>query len=75
MSIQKLIETAEFGEMFVTRDHSRALFLRRCDDSGYKTAEFYVEDWGIIRVDSTTGHVLSNDIVETYGFNDIVGKA
>lgn len=75
MSIQELIENAEFGEMFVTRDHSRALFLRTCENSEWKMADFYVEDWGQVRVDRTNGRVLSHTSDENQEFNDIVGKA
>lgn len=75
MSIQELIETAEFGDMFITRDHSRALFLRTCENSEWKMADFYVEGWGQVRVDRTNGRVLSHTSAENQEFNDIVGKA
>jgi hypothetical protein len=75
MNIHELIENAEFGEMFVTKDHSRALFCRTCENSEYKMADFYVEGWGMIRVNRENGHVLSCNSTETSGFNDIVGKA
>ena len=74
MNIQELIENAEFGEMFITRDHSRALFLRTCENSEWKMADFYVEGWGMIRVDRTNGQVLPHT-GEDQGFNDIIDKA
>lgn len=74
MNLQKLIEDADFGEMFITRDGSRALFLRTCENSEWKMADFYVECWGQIRVDRTNGQVLSYT-PENQSFNDIIDKA
>ncbi len=75
MNIRELIENADFGDMFITRNYSRALFLRTCENSEWKMADFYVEGWGLIRVDRTNGHVLSQASDDGQSFNDIIGKA
>ena len=75
MSIQQQIETAQFGDMFLTADGSRALFLRRCENAEWKMADFYVEHWGMIRVNRETGHVLfcKGDVPTSN--NNIIKKA
>lgn len=75
MDIQKLIENADFGDMFLTREHHKALFLRTCENSEWKMADFYVEGWGQIRVDRTNGRVLPYVSDENQVFNDIISKA
>lgn len=68
-TIQKLIENAYFGQKFKTRGGSCALFLRICSNSEYQMADFYVENWGQVRVNRMTGMVFpGRDKVE----NDIV---
>ena len=77
-AIQKLIESAEFGTKFKTRDGSPALFCRTCDNSEWKMADFYVKDWGMVRVNRENGCALTREDPEdrearTYTYNDIVG--
>ena len=69
-SIRHKIETADFGTMFKTRGGSRAIFLRICSNSEHVMADFYVEDWGQVRVDRKTGMVFPGKDKEE---NDIVG--
>ena len=66
---QELFEKAKFGDRFVTRGGQEALFLRLTENSEYQFADFYVKDWGQIRVNRENGKCLNGPDIE----NDIVG--
>lgn len=67
---KELFEKAQFGDRFVTRGGQEALFLRLTENSEWQFADFYVKDWGLIRVNRENGKCLNESDVE----NDIVGK-
>lgn len=62
-------EKAKFGDRFVTRGGQEALFLRLTENSEWQFADFYVKDWGQIRVNRENGKCLNGSDIE----NDIVG--
>lgn len=66
---RELFEKANFGDRFVTRCGKEALFLRLTENSEWKFADFYVKDWGLIRVNRENGKCLNGPDME----NDIVG--
>lgn len=66
---QELFEKAKFGDRFVTRGGQEALFLRLTENSEWQLADFYVKDWGLIRVNRENGKCLNGPDIE----NDIVG--
>lgn len=72
-NINELIENAVFGDWFVTRNGKEALFLRRCENLEFKMAEFYVKDWGVVRVFENNGKFVGSPHDEEYE-RDIVGK-
>ena len=63
--IQELFEKAKFGDRFVTRGGQEALFLRLTENSEWKFADFYVKDWGQIRVNRENGKCLNGPDIET----------
>lgn len=67
---KELFEKAQFGDRFVTREGQEALFLRLTENSEWKFADFYVKDWGLIRVNRENGKWLNGPDTK----NDIVGK-
>lgn len=67
--IKELFEKAKFGDRFVTRGGQEALFLRLTENSEWQFANFYVKDWGQIRVNRENGKCLNGPDIE----NDIVG--
>lgn len=66
---RELFEKAKFGDRFVTRGRQEALFLRLTENSEWQLADFYVKDWGLIRVNRENGKCLNGPDIE----NDIVG--
>ena len=66
---RELFEKAKFGDRFVTRGGQEALFLRLTENSEWQFADFYVKDWGQIRVNRENGKCLNGPDIE----NDIVG--
>lgn len=66
---REFFEKAKFGDRFVTRSGQEALFLRLSENSEWKFADFYVKDWGLIRVNRENGKCLNGPDIE----NDIVG--
>ena len=66
---KELFEKAKFGDRFVTRGGQEALFLRLTENSEWQFADFYVKDWGQIRVNRENGKCLNGPDME----NDIVG--
>ena len=67
--IKELFEKAKFGDRFVTRGGQEALFLRLTENSEWQFADFYVKDWGQIRVNRENGKCINGPDME----NDIVG--
>lgn len=63
--IRELFEKAKFGDRFVTRGGQEALFLRLTENSEWKFADFYVKDWGQIRVNRENGKCLNGPDIET----------
>lgn len=68
--IKELFEKAQFGDRFVTRGGQEALFLRLTDNSEWQFADFYVKDWGQVRVNRENGKCLNGPDTE----DDIIGK-
>lgn len=66
---KELFEKAKFGDRFVTMGGQEALFLRLTENSEWQFADFYVKDWGQIRVNRENGKCLNGPDIE----NDIVG--
>ncbi len=66
---KELFEKAQFGDRFVTRGGQEALFLRLTENSEWQFANFYVKDWGQIRVNRENGKWLNGPDTK----NDIVG--
>ena len=66
---KELFEKAKFGDRFVTRGGQEALFLRLTENSEWQFADFYVKDWGQIRVNRENGKCINGPDME----NDIVG--
>lgn len=66
---KELFEKAKFGDRFVTRGGQEALFLRLTENAEWRFADFYVKDWGLIRVNRDNGKCLNGPDIE----NDIVG--
>ena len=67
--IKELFENAQFGDRFITRGGQEALFLRLTENSEWQFANFYVKDWGQIRVNRENGKWLNGPDTK----NDIVG--
>lgn len=67
---KELFEKAQLGDRFVTRGGQEALFLRLTENSEWQFADFYVKDWGLIRVNRENGKWLNGPDTK----NDIVGK-
>lgn len=70
-NIKRYFEDACFGDKFLTRDGSLAVFLRLTENSEWDFADFYVKDWGLIRVNRTNGKSFTSqlenfDIVEPF---------
>lgn len=53
--IEELILGAEFGDKFITSGGECALFLRLCENNEYDFAEFYIRNWGIVKVFRESG--------------------
>ena len=66
---KELFEKAKFGDRFVTRGGQEALFLRLTENEEWQFADFYVKDWGLLKVIRENGKCINGPDIE----NDIVG--